>query len=123
MQIQKVYNIILVAIVLLMANACEEAVETPVTDKKVKLLSPANQVVSADTVQLFYWEPLENATQYQLQIVSPNFDSIVRLTVDTVIDKNQFQQQLRRDKYQWRVKALNNATSGTFSDTWNLTIQ
>lgn len=123
MQLRKIYNVTIMATMIFITQACEEAVESPLTDKKVILLSPANKVISPDTLQLFYWENLDNATQYQLQIVSPGFDSIVRLTVDTVIGRNQFQQELRRDNYQWRVKALNNSTESAYSDAWNLTIQ
>ena len=106
-----------------MLTSCEEALETPIDTYNVTLLAPANNVVSDETDQTFYWEKLDNATQYQLQVVTPKFDSIVKLIVDTTISANQFTQILEQGSFQWRVKAQNNSTTTSFSQAWNLTIQ
>lgn len=110
-------------IYLIALTGCETALEQPVTNKTVQLLAPANNVVSGETNQTFYWEILGDATQYQLQVVSPGFDSIVKLIVDTTISNNQFTQTLGQGRFQWRVKALNNSSSTSFSEAWNLIIE
>lgn len=103
--------------------SCEEALERNISDKKVTLLAPANNMITNDTLHTFYWNTLEGASQYRLQVVSPRFDSIVRLIADTPLLRNTFIIDLNTGDYQWRVKAQNSAYSSELSDTWNLKIQ
>lgn len=112
----------LAAIILPLA-ACESALERELTDGRVRLLAPADNLVTTDSIQTFYWETLEGATRYQLQVVSPRFDSVARLGVDTIVSRNQFTRTLRKGDYQWRVRAFNGGSTSLYSDTFNLTIQ
>jgi hypothetical protein len=107
---------------LLLLFGCAEVIETPLTGRKVTLFSPANNLITTDTSQTFYWEKLNDATKYELQVVSPRFDSIARLLIDTLTTKNTFLLSLNIGNYQWRVKALNNSTESYNSDIWNLKI-
>lgn len=103
--------------------SCESALEENLKEK-VHLLAPANRIVTTDTVHTFYWEMMEGATHYQLQVVSPRFDSIARLIVDTTIANNQFNLTLHKNtRYEWRVRALNSSTYSLYSDTFHITIQ
>lgn len=110
------------ALIIVLA-ACETALESELTTRRVRLQAPANNLVTTDSVHTFYWELLEGATRYQLQVVSPRFDSVARLGVDTIISRNQFSQTLRKGSYQWRVRAFNGGSSSAFSDTFSLIIQ
>ncbi len=113
-------RILIYLILLLFIASCEEALERPLTATKVTLLAPFDSLITSSHDHTFYWERMEGATKYQLQIVSPKFDSIVQLVVDTTISKNTFMQSLSNGRYQWRVRALNNSTSSSYSNTWNL---
>lgn len=107
----------------LLITGCEETTEVVLTDKEVTLLSPVGNLVSNDSIQLFYWESLQGTVKYRMQIVSPKFDSIVKLIADTLIVSNKFTQKLNPGKYQWRVRAENNSTVSKYSMLYNLTIQ
>src|SRR5690242_17626255 len=96
------FSAMIVVMVLLLAAACEDVVTPSLSDRKVKLLAPANNVVSRDSVQTFYWEELEDSLRYQLQVVVPGFDSIVRLEADTITNRNRVKLKLRPDVYEWR---------------------
>jgi hypothetical protein len=109
--------------ILFLLSSCEEALERPLTGQKVRLLAPANNITTTDTTHTFYWEILEGASLYQLQVVAPKFDSIARLETDTLISINRFTLNLRKGNYEWRVKALNNSSHSNYSDTFYLTIQ
>jgi hypothetical protein len=111
-----------ILLLVLFLAACDEVLETVLTGKKVTLLAPVNNLNTTDTLQTFYWENLDGAVLYQLQIVSPRFDSITRLIMDTTIGRNTFSIDLDTGTYQWRVKALNFSTESGNSDTWNLKI-
>lgn len=112
-----------VAILLLFTAACEDGATPELRNQQVKLLAPANNVTSMDSVQTFYWEELDDSLRYQLQVVSPGFDSIVRLEADTILQRNRLTLKLRRDTYQWRVRALNSVTASQFSDAFRLIIR
>ena len=112
-----------VAAAILLLCGCEEALETSLVDKKVVLLAPANNLVTTNTEQTFYWETVNGATKYQLTVVTPNFASIAKLVADTLVTKNNFAMTLTPGVYQWRVRAVNNSTQSAYSDEWKFTIQ
>ena len=109
--------------VILPAAGCDEVLETDLSGEKVILLAPVNNLITSDTLHTFFWEKLDGATSYQLQIVSPRFDSIVRLIADTPVTVNTFTIDLNINTYQWKVRATNKGSSSDFSETWNLKIQ
>ncbi|TMI63066.1 MAG: hypothetical protein E6H07_16855 [Bacteroidetes bacterium] len=103
--------------------SCVAAYEIDISRRKVVLLAPVNNLSTTEPMHTFYWALVDGAGQYQLQIVSPRFDSIVRLVVDTTLDRNTFPIVLAIGTYQWRVRAKNSAYNSEFSDVWNLIIQ
>lgn len=110
-------------VIFVLLTGCEEALEKTVEGKKVMLLAPTNNLVSTDTKQTFYWEPLDGAIKYQLQVVSPRFDSIVKLIADTPVIKNNLLLQLTPGVYQWRVRASSVSTVSDYSEMRKITIQ
>lgn len=110
-------------LVCLLAAGCEEALEKDITNQKVTLLAPVNNLITTDTLHTFFWDGLDGASQFRLQVVSPRFDSIVKLIIDTALTNNTFMMDLDPKIYQWRVQASNSAFTSGFSDTWNLKIQ
>ena len=112
-----------VLLVAVISYKCSEAFEPLLSDQKVTLSAPLDGLTTTDSAQTFYWQLLKDATKYQLQVVSTKFDSIVRLVADTTITTNMFTIILKKGRYQWRVKALNNSTSTDFSSIRSLTIQ
>ncbi len=105
---KKYPELLLVSIVqIVLLHGCTAVVEPDITNETVYLLAPADDVVTYNSTHNFWWEEVINAHAYQLQIVSPNFTSIERLFLDTLIDKNQFTVSLLPGVYEWRVKALN----------------
>jgi hypothetical protein len=103
-------------------TGCETAFEPDLRDKQVTLISPVNNISTTDTIQTFYWEILDGATEYQLQIVSPRFDSVARLIEDTITGKNTFLIDLDTNNYQWRVRAINSSTFSDYSEIRKLHI-
>ncbi len=108
---------------LLLATSCKEILEKDLTKVSVKMVSPIDGVVSDSATQAFYWEPIDSNISYELQVVSPRFDSAVRLVVDTNIKINVLQLTLPAAQYQWRVRAYNSSSTTQFTTPWNLTIQ
>lgn len=94
---------------------CKEFIEPSITERKVILTAPGNGVESGIYNQTFWWEPVEDALTYRLQIVSPTFDSISLLVVDTLVTTNKFILTLDPGKYAWRVRAENGSSQSLYS--------
>ncbi|HEY1872065.1 MAG TPA: hypothetical protein VGG71_13470 [Chitinophagaceae bacterium] len=109
--------------IVFMLYGCAEVFEKSLTNEQVELSAPANNLISEESMQTFYWQRLEGAKSYQLQVVCPNFDSIVILIADTTIQTNVFPMNLDSGRYEWRVRAINASSSTPFSDPRQITIQ
>ncbi|MBI4646424.1 MAG: hypothetical protein HY738_07480 [Bacteroidia bacterium] len=100
---------------------CNDIFEKNLEKKTVTLISPYNGMITEQLSILFWWEELDGADSYQLQVVTPSFDSIQRLMLDTNLTTNIFQHTFSPGNFQWRVKAFNSAYETLYS-TWSFTI-
>jgi len=98
--------IVLSLILLGLLSSCKEIIEPDITKKVVTLKSPSDSVTFTSLSPTFSWEPVEDATKYNIQIASPSFAKITTL-IDTVVSKTQFTKQLFSGRFQWRVRAQN----------------
>ena len=123
MKIQLKNKFILFAITLglFMLNGCEEFIEINLSGKQITILSPADNTETSTFSQTFWWEEVEGAGNYQLQIVKPNFSAIQQLIVDTTVSTTQFTYTLQPGTYQWRIRAKNGSSQTSYF-TYNLTI-
>ncbi|HRO46358.1 hypothetical protein [Agriterribacter sp.] len=99
-----------------MLLGCETALEKPLEKDFVILLSPKDSLVTSTTSQTFYWDLLDGAAEYQLQVVSPRFNAIERLIKDTIMNGNQFTIELAKGDYEWRVRGLNYSSASRFNN-------
>jgi hypothetical protein len=104
-------------------SSCEEVLERSLIDKKVILQAPMNNLTTTNTMHDLYWQQMEGATEYEIQVVSPAFDSIARMVIDDTQEELTYNIELEKGVYQWRVRAKNNSTTSDFSDAWTITIQ
>ncbi len=117
-------NILVVCLAIVAAafGSCEELTQPDLTDKQINIIAPVDNLVTTSTTNTFAWDPVDGAAKYQLQIVSPKFDSVVRFVTDSAFTNNLFTYTLTPGVYQWRVKATN-AGSQTIYFTRKITIQ
>lgn len=112
---------VLLVFSLLIFNSCEEFIEVNLDNKSITIFSPANNTVTSNFTQTFWWEEVKGAESYQLQIVKPDFTAIQQLIVDTTVSTTKFIYSLQPGTYQWRLRAKN-GSSQTDYFTYNLTI-
>ncbi len=108
--------------VLLLCTACSEIFEYSIQEEKVTVLLPGPDLRTTNYNVTFWWEEVEWATRYELQVVSPRFDSVQALVLDTVVTGNKFVYSLAPGAYQWRIRAAN-GSSRTAYFTQNLYIE
>lgn len=90
---------------------CSDIFEKDISEEEMFLQAPADNFISYDGNILFWWEYLEGAENYDLQVVSPDFDKIEKLLLDSTVSVNKFQQTFPVGKYQWRVSGINNQSA------------
>ncbi len=95
--------------------SCREFIEPSLEDEKVFLNAPADSSESIKYLQSFWWEPVEDALSYRLQIVTPSFDRPEQLLLDSVVKDNKFSVTLDPGQYQWRVRAENGSSQSLYS--------
>jgi hypothetical protein len=108
----KLFVIIYISIFIV---ACSEIFETDISNSEVNLISPADSIYTTSNTLTFWWDEIEGATNYRLQIVTPSFDSIQELVIDTMMVKTQVSFVFIPGRYEWRVFALNNSSSTKYS--------
>ena len=109
MIIRKNISQVLLGLVLL-STGCTEFIEPSIEKKNVTLLAPSNGTESAVYAQTFWWEEVDNALQYRLQVATPDFNNPARLILDTIITKSRFSYTLDPGNYEWRVRAENGSS-------------
>jgi hypothetical protein len=102
--------------------SCEEIIlEDDISDEIINLVAPADDAQFYSTGITFTWDPIEDGTQYRIQIAKPNFDSPMQIVADNIIDTTSFTTQLNIGQYQWRVQAVNSGYTTAFA-TRSLTV-
>nr|WP_199157662.1 hypothetical protein [Pedobacter sp. ASV2] len=90
--------------------SCKEFIEPSLEHQTISLLAPQDKLESNSYNQIFWWNLHEDALKYRLQIVSPKFDGIQKLILDTLIKKDKFAYTLDPGIYEWRVRAENGSS-------------
>jgi hypothetical protein len=102
--------------VLVLISACtKEFVEPNLEKKNITVLSPPDRYHSTALTNTFWWDEVDGATGYRLQIVDSNFNYIMSLVLDSLITTDQFPFTLSPGTYQWRVRAENSSTYTDYS--------
>ena len=105
----------------LLATRCSDFFEEDLAEETVLLQSPSNNLETEDTNIKFWWDYVDGAGEYNLQVVSPSFSASQSLLLDTVIEENGYSFELLPGKYQWRVCARNSTSQTPFS-TYSLSV-
>jgi hypothetical protein len=95
---------------ILFFTACHDIFETDLSGKKVVLLAPGDSLRTEYGTQTFYWEELDGALTYNLQVATPSFSRIEQLIVDTTVSSQKFTMNLTPGMYEWRVRAQNGSS-------------
>lgn len=112
---------ILPAAALFFLISCKDFIEPSIEDKKVFVNAPADSTQTSNYLQTFWWEEIEDALSYRVQIVTPDFANASRLVMDTLVTGNKFIYTLDPGVYEWRIRG-ENGSSSTLYATQTLTV-
>jgi uncharacterized protein YegP (UPF0339 family) len=106
----------------ILSSSCKEFIEPPITDKTIQVNAPANNYQSTSFSVNFWWDKVDDALTYRLQIVTPGFANAGALITDTLIKGDKITLNLNPGDYQWRLRAENGATQTAYSTPQNFTV-
>ena len=106
-------------------SACSDIFDGDYSGYQVRLLTPADSTVTSNSTIQLHWERIETATEYQLQVVQPKFESIERIVKDTITNSDVFVlNDLEKGKrYQWRIRAIGSNFVTKYSNSRTFIIQ
>ncbi len=103
-------------------SSCDDIIEPSINKSQIQLEAPADQYVSTSYAVNFWWDAVNHALTYHLQVVTPSFASPGKLVLDTVISKTIFYFTLNPGQYQWRVMAENGSSQTLFTAPRSFTV-
>lgn len=106
-------SVLLAGICLL--SSCGDIIEPSISKSKMQAEAPANQYQSISYNLNFWWDEVDHALTYHLQVVTPSFASPGNLVLDTIVKKNTFAFTLSPGNYQWRVMAENGSSQTAYT--------
>lgn len=101
---------------LLFLSACsKDFVEGDLSSKTVTVLAPADNDTVTSSTPLFWWEEINDARHYRLQIAWPSFAAPQQLLYDTAVTGDRFFPSLQAGyTYEWRIRPENGSSSGDY---------
>lgn len=115
------YTLTLLLFILTGLLSCDDFIEEDIEGEIIVLLAPANNLTTIQLTHTFWWDWLEDAEQYNMQVVEGSFTSVTQFLLDTTVTRNKFDFTLHPGTFQWRVKGINNG-SETYFTTFTIVI-
>lgn len=88
--------------------ACDDFIEEDIENEVINLLAPKNNLLTIQPTHTFWWDFINGAEVYNMQMVEGSFTSVTYLVLDTTIKNNKFDMTLYPGSFQWRVRGENN---------------
>ena len=114
-------NKALIVTLVILFTGCKDFIEDDIKNESINLLAPANNLTTVQLTHTFWWDWLDGAEEYNMQLVEGSFSSVTKFILDTTITNNKFVYTLYPGSFQWRVKGINNG-SETYFTTYTLII-
>jgi hypothetical protein len=116
-------NRVLFCIILIVTlTSCRDVFEKDISQENVKIISPNDNTITENLNVTFQWSEIEGATSYQIEVVSPRFDTAHTIKFDSLVETNSLSLSLNPGNYQWKVRGKNNAYQTSYSTAFSLTI-
>jgi hypothetical protein len=96
-------------------SACKDIMEPSLNKRAMVANAPGNNYQSPSYAINFWWDEVEDALSYRLQVVQPNFSNIAGLVLDTVVKSSRFTYTLSPGNYEWRVLAQNGSSKTPYT--------
>ena len=104
----KAKNYLAIAFALVLFSlSCDELIERDISSELVNIIAPGDGIEVDSGRVTFFWDHIEDASEYSLQVVTGNFDTPDLLVLDTFLIDNKIKLNLDSGTYEWGVSSLN----------------
>lgn len=110
-----VFFFLVFLIVSFLLSTCGVIFEEKISKDSISILAPSYGATLTSNNVTFWWEYLDNADEYRVQIVQPNFENTITLVLDTLVSENQLNYTLNTGIYEWRVRGENSAYNSKYA--------
>ena len=101
-------------ITIIVVSGCSEIFEDDISESSVTIISPVDNYVSNSTQLVLWWNEIDGADWYHIQVVSPSFDSVQCLHIDSNAIGENMTFSGSAGKYSWRIRPENSAYQGLY---------
>nr|WP_295929052.1 hypothetical protein [uncultured Dyadobacter sp.] len=105
---------LVVMLVAVMTPACSDFLIPSIHQFGLSVLAPLDSARLHSDQVLFWWDSVQGANAYQVQIVKPSFKRIEELISDTLVKSNKMTVNLEPGQYQWRIRAVDDDDHSEF---------
>jgi len=103
----KTKSIIVILLPLILASCRKDFIVEDIKNKTISIIAPADNYTTTSNQVTFWWEALDGAEKYNIQVVSPSFSAVSKIILDTNITTVKYNLVLAPGNYQWRIRAVN----------------
>jgi hypothetical protein len=114
---KKTTNILLTFLVLF-AYSCDDIIEEDISNDTILTISPVEGAVIEGNTAQFFWQTIDGADNYRIQVMSSN----QALVVDSLVTTTNLGLVLNPGDYQWRIKGENFAYATEYTFPINFTM-
>lgn len=98
--------------------SCDAIFEEDISEADINLIFPENGKAYETNNISFYWNEIDGADEYRLQLYNENI-----IVLDTLIQENSFVIDLNPGNYNWKIQGLNFAYSTRFSAEFKFVVR
>ena len=110
---KNILHLFFVLITELIVTCEDDFIEDDLTGKMVTILAPADNDTVATSTPLYWWNEIDGARSYRIQIVYPDFSAPQQLLYDSAVAGDRFYPSLSPgNSYEWRIRPENGSSEG-----------
>lgn len=103
-----------ILLIFIMISCTKDFIVKDIKNSVVTIIAPADNLSTPNNQITFWWEEVDGAENYDIQIVKPSFSSVQQLIVDTTVVGTKFNHTFTPGTYQWRIRASNSGGSTAY---------
>lgn len=109
-------NLIYILFLGVFLSSCDDIVGVKdISSQTVIVMAPTEDAQLTTNNVTFNWQTVEEATQYRIQIATPDFESASQILTDSLAVGTNFNKVLDSGDYQWRIRAENSEYHTAYS--------
>ena len=101
------FKILLALSALIALESCDDIIEEDLSNDTLRVLTPPPDFESNTSSISFFWEAIQGAEVYRLQVAQPDFMNPIEIRLDSAYSGNTVNIELGSGFYEWRMRAEN----------------